>query len=339
MVSTQHSQHEQSQAGAAAPGARIAVAPMLDRTDRHFRYLVRLLAPRALLYTEMVVARAILRGDRAKLLDFDPAEHPLVLQLGGSQPEEMAAAAVWGERHGYDAINLNIGCPSDRVQSGNFGACLMAEPAVVADCVLAIRGAVAIPVSIKTRIGIDDHDDYAFLRSFIERQMAAGCTEFIVHARKAILQGLSPAENRSIPPLRYPLVYRLKTEFPALHITLNGGIRNTADAQAHLRHVDGVMIGRQAYSDPWWLGELDRVTGAHDPRAQHSRADIVRMMAEYAEMALAGGARMHHVTRHMLGLYANQPGARRWRRFVTEAAQRPDAGPDLLLRSLDYVAN
>ncbi len=318
--------------GAAVGGAALAIAPMLDRTDRHFRYLARLLAPQALLYTEMVVARAILRGDRAQLLDFDPAERPLVLQLGGSDPAEMAAAAVWGERHGYDAINLNIGCPSDRVQSGRFGACLMASPDQVAACVRAIRAVVAVPVTIKTRIGIDEHDDYAYLRRFIEPQIAAGCRHFVVHARKAILDGLSPAENRSIPPLRYDVVYRLKQDYPALHITINGGIRTTGAALEHLHHVDGIMIGRQAYKEPYWLAELD--AALHGEVVAPTRAELVHTMAAYAADAMAGGARLNHIVRHMLGLYAGMPGARAWRRFLSERVNLPGAGPELLIESL-----
>jgi len=308
----------------------------MDRTDRHFRYLLRLIGPHMLLYTEMVVARAICHGDQARLLEFAAAEHPLALQLGGSEPAVLAAAAVAGAARGYDEINLNIGCPSDRVQSGQFGACLMSNPELVAECVRAIRHEVSLPVTIKTRIGIDDHESYEFLRAFVDELVAAGVTTFIVHARKAILAGLSPAENRSIPPLQYSKVYRLKQDYPELHISINGGIRTTADAVAHLQHVDGVMIGRQAYADPFWLGELHQaVFGSGQVQSRH---EIVRQMADYADKALASGARLHHVTRHLLGLYAGQPGARAWRRYLSEGANKPGAGPDLLLSSLQFVS-
>jgi len=313
----------------------ISIAPMMDRTDRHFRYFVRLLMPTAILYTEMVVAQAVIHGDRERLLAYHPDEHPLVLQLGGSEPEHLAAAAVEAERRGYDEINLNIGCPSDRVQSGRFGACLMAEPERVAECIRAMSDRVDLPITVKTRIGIDDHDDYAFLCDFVAAQVDAGCQHFIMHARKAILEGLSPAENRSIPPLRYDVVYRLKQDNPGLRIAINGGIRTTADALEHLRHVDEVMIGRQAYADPFWLGELhDAVYRQANIR---SRAELVRQMADYAEKAVADGSRLNHVTRHMLGLYAGQPGARAWRRFLSEGVHQPGAGPDLLRESLQFV--
>jgi tRNA-dihydrouridine synthase A len=317
----------------------LSIAPMMDRTDRHFRYLLRLLSADALLYTEMVVAQAVRHGDRSRLLDFHPAEQPLVLQLGGSDPQELAAAAIIGEQWGYAAVNLNIGCPSDRVQSGQFGACLMAEPQRVAECVRAIRQAIDLPVSIKTRIGIDDHDDYAFLCNFVEAQMEAGCIEFVVHARKAILDGLSPAENRSIPPLCYERVYRLKEDYPQLHITLNGGVRSSAEVKQHLQYVDGVMIGRQAYKEPYWIAELQQQLFAAADGGLPSRAGLVEKMADYAEQALGAGARLHHVTRHMLGLYAGMPGARSWRRFISEGVRDARAGPELLLRSLDCVSD
>ena len=309
---------------------------MMDRTDRHFRYLLRLLSSDAVLYTEMVVAQAVKHGDKDRLLGYDPSEHPLVLQLGGSEPDILASAAAEGERRGYDAINLNIGCPSDRVQSGAFGACLMSEPALVADGVRAIRDRIAIPVSVKTRIGIDDHDSYGFLRDFIEPLIDAGCQEFAVHARKALLSGLSPAENRSIPPLRYETVYRLKQDYPELHISINGGVRTTAEVLGHLQHVDGVMIGRQAYKEPYWIAELqEALSGTKSLRS--SRREVVSQMAEYAEVALSAGARLNHITRHMLGLFAGQPGARAWRRYLSENAYRPNAGPDILSQSLRYV--
>lgn len=311
---------------------------MMDRTDRHFRYMLRLLSPDLLLYTEMVVAQALLHGDRQRLLGYAPAEHPLVLQLGGSDPGQLAAAAEYGERAGYDAINLNIGCPSDRVQSGRFGACLMAEPEQVAACVQRIRSAVSLPVTVKTRIGIDDRDDYAFLLDFVCACADAGCTAFIVHARKAILAGLSPAENRSIPPLDYQRVYRLKADMPWLDIVINGGIRSTSEVVEHLRHVDGVMIGRQAYATPYWLTELQTTLFPERAWQAPGRAEVLERMADYAATVVAEGGRVRHVTRHLLGLYAGMPGARAWRRYVTESAAAPDATPSLLRESLDFVA-
>ena len=311
----------------------------MDRTDRHFRYLLRLLAPDVRLYTEMVVAQAAIQGDRQRLLQFAPCEHPLALQLGGSDPELLAQAASIGEQWGYDEINLNIGCPSDRVQSGQFGACLMAHPGIVAASVQAIGEATKIPVTVKTRIGIDQHDEYAYLRDFVAEVAAAGCRMFVVHARKAILAGLSPKENRSIPPLKYEYVYRLKEDFPELRILLNGGIRDTQSAQAHLQYTDGVMIGRQAYSDPYWIAELQtRLLDQSADGDLPDRHEIVRQMVVYSREEMQRGARLHHITRHMLGLFAGQPGARNWRRFVTEESRRPDADPDVLLRSLDYCS-
>jgi tRNA-dihydrouridine synthase A len=305
---------------------------MLDRTDRHCRYFFRLLAPGIRLYTEMVVAQAILHGDRAWLLDFDPQEHPVALQLGGSEPQLLAEAAAIGIGWGYDEINLNIGCPSDRVQSGSFGACLMSHPGLVADCVRAIGDRTGLPASVKTRIGIDAQDHYEFLRDFVGEVAAAGCSMFIVHARKAILSGLSPRENRTIPPLRYDVVYRLKREFPELRIILNGGVRDSESVQQHLQHVDGVMIGREAYSNPWWLAELqaELLSGP----AVLSREQVMLQMQEYAERQLRAGVRLAHISRHVLGLYASQPGARQWRRFVTEESRRPGASAEILSRSL-----
>lgn len=313
----------------------ISVAPMMERTDRHCRYFHRLLAPDLRLYTEMVVAHAIVRGDSRGLLAFDPAEQPLALQLGGSEPELLAQAARIAAGYGYDEINLNIGCPSDRVQSGSFGACLMAEPDRVADCIGAMKGAVDTPVTVKTRIGIDDHESYEFLADFVGTVAQAGCHKFVVHARKAILSGLSPKENRSIPPLRYETVYRLKKDFPDLRIIMNGGVRTTAEVRTHLQHTDGVMIGRQAYSDPYWLVDLQRVlTGEAGDWHPLSREQIVGQMAVYAERQLAAGTRMHHISRHMLGLFAGRPGARGWRRFISEGAANSSAGPEVLLESI-----
>jgi tRNA-dihydrouridine synthase A len=313
----------------------ISVAPMMERTDRHCRYFHRLLAPDIRLYTEMVVAQAIVRGDRGKLLAFDPAERPLALQLGGSEPALLARATRIAAGYGYDEINLNIGCPSDRVQSGSFGACLMADSGRVADCVSAMSEAVDLPVTVKTRIGIDEHDSYEFLADFVGIVAQAGCRKFVVHARKAILSGLSPKENRSIPPLRYDTVYRLKKDFPDLRIVINGGVRTTADVRTHLQRVDGVMIGRRAYSDPYWLSDVQRLVGGEgDDWHPLSREQVVSQMADYAERQLAAGARIHHISRHMLGLFAGRPGARGWRRFISEGAAKNSAGPEVLLESI-----
>jgi tRNA-dihydrouridine synthase A len=315
----------------ASLASRVAVAPMMDWTDRHCRYFFRLLSKDIRLYTEMVTAQAVLQGDRGRLLDYDPAEHPLALQLGGSEPEQLAEAARIANAWGYDEINLNIGCPSDRVQSGRFGACLMAEPERVAECVAAMCDAGKLPVTVKTRIGIDDQDDYEFLERFVALARAAGCRHFVVHARKAILAGLSPKENRSIPPLRYEVVYRLKKDFPELTVVLNGGVETIEAVREHLDHVDGVMIGRKAYADPWFLAEL----GGHDNSgAGHTREQVVEQMAAYAGRQIAAGGRLHHVTRHMLGLFNGRPGARRWRRYLSEQAIRPDADEQVLRDSL-----
>ncbi|MGB5344961.1 MAG: tRNA dihydrouridine(20/20a) synthase DusA, partial [Woeseia sp.] len=297
---------------------------MMDWTDRHCRYFLRQLSPRFGLYTEMVTAAALLHGDAQRFLQFDASEHPVALQLGGAEPAMMAEAAALGAAAGYDEININVGCPSDRVQNGQFGACLMADPDRVARCVAAMRKSVTVPVTVKTRIGIDEHDSFDYLENFIATVAAAGCSTFIVHARIAILEGLSPKENRSVPPLNYARVYRLKEEYPDLTIILNGGITTTAQADEHLAKVDGVMIGRQAYHDPWFLVELDRAHGRGSDTLQ--RHDVVERMRPYIEAQLAGGAQLKHITRHMLGLFAGQPGARAWRRYLSQHAHQ--AGSD-----------
>jgi tRNA-dihydrouridine synthase A len=314
----------------------IAVAPMMDWTDRHCRYFLRLLNRDVHLYTEMLTAQALVHGDGPRLLRFHPAEHPVALQLGGSDPALMAAAARQGATAGYDEININVGCPSDRVQSGQFGACLMASPDRVADCVRAMRAATDIPVTVKTRIGIDDQDSYDFLRQFIETVADAGCTTFIVHARKAILDGLSPKDNRQVPPLHYQRVYRLKREHPELAIVLNGGVTTTAQVLHHLEHVDGVMIGRQAYQDPWFLVELARAAGGGEEAAATRRA-VVEEMRPYVERELAAGTELKHITRHMLGLFKGQPGARAWRRHLSESAHQPGAGIEVIDQALASV--
>lgn len=315
---------------------RVCVAPMMDCTDRHCRYFHRLLAPKVGLYTEMITARAIVHGDPERLLAFSPVEHPVALQLGGSEPEILRrAAAVVRAGFPYDELNLNVGCPSDRVQSGRFGACLMADPELVADCLRALAAEWDGPVTVKCRIGIDAQDDYGFLAAFVGTVAATGCRVFIVHARKAILQGLSPKENRSIPPLRYDRVHRLKRDFPDLEIILNGGIDSLDKAEHELSRVDGVMIGRKAYADPCLLAGLQArcLDGTTPPVPD--RAGVIRKMAAYAATHVAGGGRLQQVTRHMHGLYAGQPGAARWRRYLAEAATRRDADADTLLRSLE----
>lgn len=312
---------------------RLCVAPMMDWTDRHCRYFMRCLTRHSLLYTEMVTAAALLHGDTDRLLAFDPAEQPVALQVGGSDPQALAQAAKLGEQAGYLEINLNVGCPSDRVQSGRFGACLMAEPQLVAACVAAMRDAVAIPVTVKTRIGIDDQDSYEFLHHFVTEVAAAGCETFAIHARKAWLSGLSPKQNREVPALRYERVYHLKKDFPALEILINGGIRTLKDIQEQLQHVDGVMIGRAAYQDPWLLAQVDAQIFGATP-AVISREDVVRAMLGYIEHQLGQGVRLGAITRHMLGLYQGQPGARHWRRYLSENAHRDGAGTEVVEAAL-----
>ncbi|WP_267873493.1 tRNA dihydrouridine(20/20a) synthase DusA [Ferrimonas sediminicola] len=314
---------------------RFSVAPMLDWTDRHYRYFARLLSRQALLYTEMVTTGAIIHG-RGNYLDYNEQEHPVALQLGGSNPQELAQCARLAEERGYDEVNLNVGCPSDRVQNGRFGACLMAEPELVAQSVDAMRQVVAIPVTVKTRIGIDDQDSYEFLTRFIELVAAAGCEQFTIHARKAWLSGLSPKENREIPPLDYERAYRLKRDFPQLTLALNGGIKTLAECQTHLKQMDGVMVGREAYQNPYLLASVDRtIYGCDTPLAD--RREVVEKMVPYVERHLASGGRVNHVTRHMLGLFNGLPGARSWRRTLSERAHLPDATPGLLLEAMAEV--
>ncbi|WP_037582935.1 tRNA dihydrouridine(20/20a) synthase DusA [Stigmatella aurantiaca] len=314
----------------------LCVAPMMDWTDRHCRFFHRQLSRHTLLYTEMLTTGAVLHGDRDRLLGFEPAEHPVALQLGGSEPAALAEAARIGEAWGYDEINLNVGCPSDRVQSGRFGACLMAEPELVARLVAAMREAVRIPVTVKSRIAIDDMEEWPTLERFVRLISAEGCSRFIVHARKAWLQGLSPKENRDIPPLRYELVYRLKAEFPSLDISINGGIKTLEAAAEHLRHVDGVMIGRAAYENPYLLAEADsRLFGASEaPRDRH---DVVEAMLPYMEARRSQGAPLNAITRHMLGLFQGLPGARAWRRHLSENIHKPGAGPEVVTAALALV--
>lgn len=314
----------------------LCVAPMMDWTDRNCRFFHRQISKRTLLYTEMVTTGAVIHGDRERLLGFEAAEHPVALQLGGSDPGPLAESARIGEAWGYDEINLNVGCPSDRVQSGRFGACLMAEPELVARCVGAMREAVRIPVTVKSRIAIDEMEEWPTLERFVRLVSAAGCSRFIVHARKAWLQGLSPKENRDIPPLRYELVHRLKGEFPHLDISINGGIKTLDAAAEHLRHVDGVMIGRAAYENPYLLAEADRrfFGETEAPRDRHA---VVDAMLPYIESRMRQGAPLSAITRHMLGLFQGLPGARAWRRHLSENAHKPGAGPELVAAAAAMV--
>lgn len=315
---------------------RLCVAPMMDWTDRHCRYFHRLLSPRARLYTEMVTSAALVHGDRARLLAHSSEERPLALQLGGADPRELAMAARCGAEAGYDEINLNVGCPSDRVQSGRFGACLMREPELVADCVRAMREAVpvTVPVTVKCRIGVDDQDDDADLFAFASRMVDAGVRVLIVHARKAWLQGLSPKQNREIPPLNYARVYRLKREFPSLAVILNGGIDGLSAVQEHLRHVDGVMLGRLAYHDPYALA---RIGAALDEESTPEREQVLRRMRAYIEGQRAQGVRLAAMTRHVLGLYHGEPGGKAFRRVLSERAHAADAGWETVEAALDQV--
>jgi tRNA-dihydrouridine synthase A len=310
---------------------------MMDWTDRHCRALHRRLSTHALLYTEMVTAPAVIHGDRDRLLGFDAAEHPVALQLGGSDPQELAQAARIGAEFGYDEINLNCGCPSDRVQSGAFGAVLMERPDHVADCVAAMIAASPVEVTVKCRIGVDEQEPEEILPRFLETVSAAGVTRFAIHARKAWLQGLSPKENRDIPPLDYPLVHRMKVAFPHLHLSINGGISTLAEAQAQLAAgMDGVMIGRAAYHDPAAiLGPADPVIWGQGQAT--SAEEAVAAMLPYIEAHLTAGGRLHQVTRHMLGLFTGRPGARGWRRHLSENASRPDAGPEVVVEALSRV--
>ncbi len=309
---------------------------MMDWTDRHERVFLRLLSRRALLYTEMVPAGAILHGDRARFLGYGPCERPLALQVGGADPADLAECARIAAGHGFVEINLNVGCPSDRVQKGRFGACLMAEPVLVATCVAAMRRATEIPVTVKTRVGIDERDSYEHLRDFTATQRDAGLETLIVHARKAWLSGLSPKQNREVPPLRYDMVYRLKDDFPAMEIVLNGGVQDLDQAQVHLAHVDGVMIGRAAYQNPFILAEADRQFFG-DTRPAPSREDVVCGLLPYARAQVAVGVPVKCITRHILGLFNGLPGARAWRRHLSQAAHRPGAAAEVIEEALDIV--
>jgi len=310
---------------------------MMEWTDRHCRSFMRLISKQAFLYTEMVTAEAVLYGDRKRVLGFSTAEHPVGLQLGGSDPEKLAEAARVGAEWGYDEINLNIGCPSDRVQSGQFGACLMAEPDLVVDCVKAMGKAVSVPITVKCRIGIDDQDGEESLDRFIDAVADAGCRTFIVHARKAWLQGLSPKENRDVPPLDHARVHRLKARRPDLEIVINGGIASLEEAEPHLGPLDGVMLGRAAYADPYLLADVDRVLYGAEGRPL-SRIDVLDQFMAYVEQELARGVRLNAMTRHILGLFHGQPRARMFRRHVAENAHLDGAGIEVLEQARDIIA-
>jgi tRNA-dihydrouridine synthase A len=310
---------------------RLCTAPMMDWSDRHCRFFFRLLSERAVVYTEMVTSGALIHGDVERHLRFHPAEHPVALQLGGSEPADLARCATLGQAYGYDEVNLNCGCPSARVQHGAFGACLMAEPQLVADCVKAMQDAVAVPVTVKHRLGIDSIQDYDFLRRFVETVAAAGCRTFFVHSRNAILKGLSPKDNRAVPPLKYDYVYRLKREFPELEIVINGGVETLQAIEQHLEHVDGVMLGRAAYRDPYLLVAVGTSLFGNPPP---SRARIVQAMYEYACAEVAHGTALRAIARHLLGLYHGQPNARLWRRMLSDAGMLAANRPELLLQAV-----
>jgi tRNA-dihydrouridine synthase A len=315
---------------------RFTLAPMMEWSTSDCRTFWRLLTKKAVLYSEMVTTGALLHGDKARFLDYNACEHPLALQLGGSNPRDLAECSKIAEDWGYDEVNLNCGCPSDRVQNGMIGACLMAEPDLVAECVAAMQTAVKIPVTIKHRIGIDDMEDYEGMVKFVSTIAATGCTTFIVHARKAWLKGLSPKENREIPPLQYERVYRLKQEFPHLEIIINGGITTLEQSKQLLEHVDGVMVGREAYANPYLLAEVDQaIYGVSRPLI--SREEVMEGFMDYCREQLSRGTRLNHLTRHILGLYQGLPGARQFRRILSEQAHKPDAGLEVIRRAIEVL--
>lgn len=315
---------------------RFHLAPMLDWTDRHYRYMARLMSRHTLLYTEMVTTGAILFG-KGDYLAFNEEEHPVVLQLGGSDAKALAQCAKQVQERGYDAINLNVGCPSDRVQNGRFGACLMAEPELVAQCVTEMKSVVDIPVTVKTRIGIDDLDSYDFLCQFVQKIAEAGSDSLIVHARKAWLQGLSPKQNREIPPLNYQRVYDLKRDFPQLNMIINGGIKTFDDMSEHVAHVDGVMVGREAYQNPFMLSDVDAQLH-HETPSTMTRHDVVETMFPYIERHLQQGGRLNHITRHMIGMFQGVPNGKAWRRYLSENACQSGATIDVVKKALDLMS-
>ncbi|MBE9526886.1 MAG: tRNA dihydrouridine(20/20a) synthase DusA [Proteobacteria bacterium] len=316
---------------------KVSLAPMLDWTDRHFRYLLRLVSKNIWLYSEMVTTGAILHGNNLqRFLAFNEEEHPLTLQLGGSVPEELAQCCQLAENYGYNEVNLNVGCPSDRVQSGRFGACLMATPDLVAQCIAAMIESVDIPISIKTRIGIDREDHYEQLQALVQKVSATGCQYFTIHARKAWLEGLSPKENRDIPPLRYDFVYQLKKDFPELHISINGGIKTLSDMSEHLNHVDGVMIGREAYHNTYLMAQVDKLFYQSD-QAIPTRKEIINAYADYIELQMGKGVPLMQLTRHVLGLMHSCPGSKGFRRLISENAYKEGFGAELLIKAAAEV--
>ena len=314
---------------------RLCVAPMLHCTDRHYRYLARLLTKHSMLYTEMITTGALIHGDCQQLLKIDPCEHPVALQLGGSSISDMEKCAEYAAEYDYDEININVGCPSSRVQAGKFGACLMLEPQVVANCIQAIKAATHIEATVKTRIGVDNHDSYQDLRCFVETVASAGCVTFIVHARKAFLSGLSPKENRTVPPLRYEYVYRLKRDFPGLRFILNGGLSNKTAILSHLEHVDGVMIGREAYENPYFLAEADTMLFNTEPLSRHK---VIKEYKRYMQQQLEDGVPMRMLARHISGLFNGISGAKAWRRCLGEYASKKNAGLETVCKAEKLVA-
>jgi tRNA-dihydrouridine synthase A len=315
---------------------RLSVAPMMDCTDRHDRYLLRLISRHVLLYSEMVTTGALLHGDRSRFLAFDPVEHPVALQLGGSDSGDLATCARLAVEWGYDEINLNVGCPSERVQSGNFGASLMLDPDLVAECVGSMQAAADIPVTVKTRIGVDDRDTYEHLRTFVEAVAAVGCATFVIHARKAFLSGLSPRQNRSVPPLNYDTVYRLKEDFPGLEIIINGGITDLDQVADHLARVDGVMIGREAYANPYLLAKVDSRFFEDSSRIP-DRGELLEQYIIYCERQLCDGVSLYHLARHVIGLFHGEPRSRLWRRYISDNAHRKGAGVEVLHEAVEIM--
>src|SRR3990167_5321608 len=313
------------------PARLISIAHMMNCTDRHNRYFLRLIAPHVLLYTEMITTGALIHGDCTRFLAFDPLEHPVALQLGGSEPDKLAYCARLGEEFGYDEINLNVGCPSNRVKAGRFGACLMLEPDLVAECVAAMHSAVKIPVTVKCRIGVDQQDSYAALVQFIEKVAQAGCRIFVIHARKAWLNGISPKQNRDIPPLQYDIVKNIKQDFPHVSIIMNGGIKTLHDIQRHLQYVDGVMIGREAYANPYFLAAIEEQFFAKSVLTSHT---IIKKFIPYIQVQLRNKVKLSSITRHILGLYQGQKGARIWRRYLSENAHQLNAGIEVINEAL-----
>ena len=318
------------------PDRTFSVAPMMDYTDRHCRYLFRIISKYTLLYTEMITSAAVLHGDHKKLLEFSEEEHPVALQLGGSDPQELATSVKLAEQAGYDEINLNLGCPSNRVQSGRFGACLMAEPETVTSCLIAMQANTSLPVTVKTRLGIDQRDSYEELCEFIQAIISTGCRTVILHARKALLNGLSPKENREIPELRHDMVYRVKKDFPDTEIIINGGFESLDDIKAQLDHVDGVMVGRAAYHNPCMLTRIDHEIFNKNTRIKNA-SEILHEYMEYVEKELRSGIPLRQMTKHVLGLFNGQPGARRFRRYLSENTCRQDAGIRILQQAAEYV--